>query len=83
MKGSDEELPLSMVEENAQGVGSVSFQGELWVYHEQFSEKKKLARRCHKRRKIFSMSEKDFIFHFQYHTQMNLPSLLLFTYNQF
>jgi len=30
-EGSDEELPLSMVEENAQGVGSVSFQGELWA----------------------------------------------------
>lgn len=27
MKGSDEELPLSMVEENAQGFGSVSFHG--------------------------------------------------------
>lgn len=25
MKGSDEELPLSMVEENAQGVGSSFF----------------------------------------------------------
>lgn len=31
MKGSDEELPLSMVEENTQGVGSVSFQRELWT----------------------------------------------------
>lgn len=28
MKGSDEELPLSMVEENAQGVGSSFFSGE-------------------------------------------------------
>lgn len=27
MKGSDEELPLSMVEENAQGVGSSFFSG--------------------------------------------------------
>lgn len=28
MKGSDEELPLSMVEENAQGVGSSFFSGQ-------------------------------------------------------
>lgn len=27
MKGSDEELPLSMVEENAQGIGSSFFSG--------------------------------------------------------
>lgn len=27
MKGSDEELPLSMAEENAQGVGSSFFSG--------------------------------------------------------
>lgn len=42
MKGSDEELPLSMVEENAQGIGSSFFSGgNFGHYLEQFSKKNK------------------------------------------
>lgn len=64
MKGSDEELPLSMVEENAQEVGSSFFsRRNFGHYHEHFLffKKKRSARCHHKRRGNFSMSEKDFI----------------------
>lgn len=41
MKGSDEELPLSMVEENAQGVGSSFFSGKtLDITMSSFSKEK-------------------------------------------
>lgn len=76
MKGSDEELPLSIVEENAQGIGSSFFSGEtLGITMSSFPKRKlKIARCHHKRHRIFNMSEKDFISIFNT-TRNDPPSL--------
>lgn len=61
MKGSDEGTPpIYGGRECSGGWFQFLFRGNFGHYHEQFSkELKKIAR--HKRRGIFSMSEKDFI----------------------
>lgn len=79
MKGSDEELPLSMVEENAQGIGSSFFSGRTLDITMSSFQKKKGQQDVFIHVAESSVCLKKTLFSFLIPHANDPPSLLLFT----